>query len=328
MKEKYNFAIIGCGTIAQRHANAISHFGNLFSVCDDNKTNAKSLSEKYNCAVFDDIDSMLFAKNEIDVVSICSPNYLHASQSIKCVESGFDVICEKPMAITVEDANLMVEASKRTGKNIFVVKQVRYYPHIEFIKNLIDDNVLGNIYSFHINCFWNRPDNYYKGWKGKKLTDGGTLFTQFSHYIDLLLWFFGDTKNVHFTSYNFSHPSIEFEDSGIITFNMKSGAIGSFNYNVNAISQNLENAISIFAEKGSLKISGAMLNQFEYFKIKNTTSPVNINATAIDKSQSHFKVYENIINALNGHHHSSLKAEESLKSIALIENIYKSQNKL
>src|SRR4030095_2280179 len=131
-------------------------------------------------------------------------------------------LCEKPMAITTHDAQEMINTEKQTGKRLFVVKQNRYNPPVVFVKKLIDEKKLGRILSFQMNCFWNRPASYYQSsWKGTKNMDGGTLFTQFSHFIDLLYWLLGDVSKVTGQRKNFSHKgSIEFEDTGVAILEM------------------------------------------------------------------------------------------------------------
>jgi predicted dehydrogenase len=325
MSKKINFAISGCGNIAGRHASAIVNYGNLVAVCDSDVNKALKLAEHFQCEAYDSLHKMLNEKTEIDMVSICTPNFLHAPQSVECLQNKKQVLCEKPMAITVKDAEEMIAAAKHADKNLFIVKQLRYYPSLIFIKNLLEKGRLGKIYSFHINCFWNRPDAYYKDWKGSKQKDGGALFTQFSHYIDLLIWLFGEVKEVQFLSGNLAHAHIEYEDVGLINMKMETGCIGSMNYTVNAFEKNAENSFSIFAENGQLKLTGQMLEKFEYFNVKNTIQPefAQENTPA---HQSHFKVYEHVVNALNGNASNALKADESISTIRLIERIYHLQH--
>lgn len=324
MNNVIKFVISGCGHIALRHATASAHFGELIAVCDADISKTKKFAEWFDCNTYNSIDEMLRNEADADVVSICTPNYLHCPQSILSLEKGFHVICEKPMAINISDAKKMISASQSAGRELFVVKQMRYYPLIAYLKKLIDERSLGKIFSIHINCFWNRGVDYYHDWKGSKEKDGGTLFTQFSHYVDLLIWLFGKVNHTKFISANLAHPEIEFEDTGVVSFEMESGAIGNLSYSVNTYDRNIENSVSIIAEKGSIKINGAMLDHFEYFKVKGIEAPPIFENGFVNKEHSHFKVYENVANALNGSTHSILKASESIESIELIEGIYNS----
>src|SRR5262249_19739982 len=146
-------------------------------VCDTIKEKADVFSDKLSAKAYVDIDELLLHEEGVDIISVCTPNGLHARHSIKSMQAGKNVLFEKPMAITSEDARQMIETEKQTGKKLFVVKQNRYNPPVVFVKKLIDERKLGRIFNFQINCFWNRPPSYYDSpWKGTKKMDGGTLF--------------------------------------------------------------------------------------------------------------------------------------------------------
>src|SRR4030042_2604017 len=182
--EKLKVAIGGCGRIAQRHAEHIHNQGILTAVCDKDPEKAKELGEKYKAACFSSIDEMLKNKTAIDVVSVCTPNGLHAEHTIKALRAGFHVLCEKPMAINVHDCGMMISEAEKNNRRLCIVKQNRFNPPIEAVKKCIDEGKLGRIYSVQLSCFWNRNNNYYQksDWKGKADMDGGTLYTQFSHF--------------------------------------------------------------------------------------------------------------------------------------------------
>jgi len=326
-----NFAIIGCGRIAKRHAEQIARLGHLKAVCDTNAQRAKELADQYNATPYLSLNDLLANENNIDVISICTPNWLHAEQTIKALTAGNNVLCEKPLSIHVSDGKKMIAAAEKAGKRLFVVKQNRYNPPIIFLKDLIETNALGNIYSFQINCFWNRPENYYTDWKGKKELDGGTLFTQFSHFIDLLYWLLGDVSDTKTIRNNFAHPAIEFEDTGAVLFTMKSGAIGSLSYTVNSFEKNMEGSITIFAEKGTIKIGGQYLNQLEYCRVAGITTPdlpkgntVNEYGFYQGSMSNHDKVYDNLIKTIQDPTHPFAGADEGLKTVEIIERINKS----
>jgi UDP-N-acetyl-2-amino-2-deoxyglucuronate dehydrogenase len=323
-----NFAIIGCGRIAKRHAQQIARLGNLKAVCDTNAQRAKELADQYNARPYLSIDDLLVNEKDIDVISICTPNWLHAEQTIKALNAGNNVLCEKPLSLHASDGKKMIAAAEKAGKRLFVVKQNRYNPPVIFLKDLIDTNALGNIYSFQINCFWNRPQTYYTDWKGKKELDGGTLFTQFSHFIDLLYWLLGDVADTKTIRKNFAHPTIEFEDTGAVLFTMKSGAIGSLNYTVNSFEKNMEGSITIFAEKGTIKIGGQYLNELEYCRVAGITTPSLPTGNTVNEygfyqgsMSNHDKVYENLIKTLQDPTHSFAGADEGLKTVEIIERI-------
>jgi predicted dehydrogenase len=329
------FAIMGCGRIAERHALQISRMAKLMAVCDIDIEKAKSLASLYNAAYFDNAKTMLDAFPEIEIVSICTPNYLHTEHSILALNNDKHVLCEKPLAINVTDAQKMIDAAHFNEKKLFVVKQNRYNPPIVALKSLLNDNKLGKINSFQINCFWNRPSEYYiSSWKGKKQLDGGTLFTQFSHFIDLLYWLLGDVKSVKANISNFQHYEIDIEDAGVILFEMTSGAIGTMNYNVNAYKKNMEGSITLFGEKGTIKIGGQYLNTIEYQSIEGQNIEVNeLGNPANDygfyqgSMSNHDKVYENLLIALDDSETQFASAYEGMKTVEIIDRIFEATSK-
>jgi len=206
---KINFAIIGCGRIAQRHAEHIVRNGCLTAVCDIELEKAQILAEKFGGISYQFVDDLLASESDIDVVSICSPNGIHAEHSIKALNAGFHVLCEKPMAISVYDCGEMIKAAEKNNRRLFAIKQNRFNPPVAAIKEAIDRGDLGKIYSVQLSCFWNRNfDYYHNSWKGTVDLDGGTLYTQFSHFVDLLYWIIGDVKTVHALTGNFARSLV------------------------------------------------------------------------------------------------------------------------
>ncbi|MBC7422424.1 MAG: Gfo/Idh/MocA family oxidoreductase [Ferruginibacter sp.] len=324
-----DFVIIGCGRIAWRHAEQMAKVANVKAVCDIVPAKANELAKTYNATPYYTIESLLEIEIGIALASICTPNGLHAAHSIQALKAGINVLCEKPLCINSNDGGKMITAAKEAGKKLFVVKQNRYNPPVIFLKKLLTQNKLGKVFSFQVNCFWNRPPEYYTSWKGTKRLDGGTLFTQFSHFIDLLYWLLGDVKEVKKISRNFAHPTIEFEDSGVVLFDMVDGAIGSLNYTVNSFAKNMEGSITIFAEKGTIKIGGQYLNELEYFNVAGMEPPILPNGNVANgygfyqgSMSNHDKVYENLLLALENDNHIFANAEEGLKTVAIIEQIY------
>ncbi len=328
-----NIAIIGCGRIGNRHAQHALHITNVKAVCDIVPERVNKMALTCGASAYCNIDELLYAEKNIDVVSICTPNGLHAQHAIAALEAGINVLCEKPLCLTIEEGEKMIAAAKKAGKQLYVVKQNRYNPPVIFLKQLIEQNKLGKIYSFQINCFWNRPAAYYSGWKGTKKMDGGSLFTQFSHFIDLLYWLLGDVASVKRMAGNFAHPAIEFEDTGIVLFNMHAGSIGTLNYTVNSFQKNMEGSFTIFGEKGTVKIGGQYLNELEYFNVEGIEKP-NLPAGNIANDygfyqgsmSNHDKVYENLLLALENPAHLFAGAADGLKTVEIIERIYAAKN--
>jgi predicted dehydrogenase len=224
----------------------------------------------------------------------------------------------------------MIDTAYFFKKKLFVVKQNRYNQPVQILKKALDENKLGKISGFQINCFWNRPQAYYKGdWKGTTLLDGGILYTQFSHFIDILYWCLGDVAEVKGYKSNSLHRKfMEFEDNGVAILKMENGAIGTLNYTINAMNKNLEGSFSIFGEKASIKIGGQYLNTLEWYeaetpqKLELAAHPGSNNYGIYEGSMSnHDKVYEEIIQALEGNS-NLVEAREAIKIIEIIEKIY------
>ncbi len=258
MSSRIKFGIIGCGRIAQRHAEHINAKGELLAVCDVVKEKADAMAARYNAIAYYSVEDMLNEAPGMDVVSICSPNGLHAVHAIAALNAGFHVLCEKPMALSAYDCGEMIKAAEHTNKRLFAIKQNRFNPPVEAVKKVLDEGRLGKIYSIQLSCFWNRnPDYYHNSWKGTLKLDGGTLYTQFSHFIDLLYWMAGDIKDVKALMDNYAHQGIiEFEDTGVVLLEFYSGAIGTINYTVNSYGKNMEGSLTLFVEKGTVNIGG------------------------------------------------------------------------
>jgi len=337
MKTGLKFGIVGCGRIGQRHAEHIQAVGELVAVCDTVREKAKQLAEKYKVSCYEDMEEMFRADPKIDVISVCTPNGLHAEQSIKALKAGFHVLCEKPMALSVKDCSAMIQAAEKANRRLFIVKQNRFNPPVIAVKNLIDEDKLGKIYSVQLNCFWNRNAEYYENsWKGTKDLDGGTLYTQFSHFIDLLYWFFGDVETVSAYTGNLHHQGlIEFEDTGVVSLKFSNGVLGRINYTVNAYKKNMEGSLTIFGEKGTVKIGGQYLNELEYQSLETGAitdlppgNPPNNYGQYVGSMSNHDKVYQNLVSVLDGHGTIATSGLEGLKTVEIIEKIYQNSKQL
>jgi UDP-N-acetyl-2-amino-2-deoxyglucuronate dehydrogenase len=328
----YRFAIIGCGTIAARHAEHIQSLGTLVAVCDILPERAREFGERYKVPAYGDLQ-ILLRHHQPDVVTVCTPNGFHFQPASTALQAGCHVLCEKPLTNRSADAQKLVETAAIAKRRLFVVKQNRYNAPVAAIKKLLDAGTFGRISGFQVNCFWNRPDAYYaNSWRGTLDIDGGSLFTQFSHFIDLIYWFLGDLEQASGWRANFFHANtVEFEDTGAATLLMKSGAIGSLNYTTNAHRSNLEGSFTLFGERGTAKIGGQYLNLLEHFSVTGQEAPVLPQAKPANSygyyegsMSNHRIVYEELIRALNDPLYRSVEAAEALKSVEMIEMIYRS----
>jgi len=331
MMNKIRFAIIGCGRIAERHATHIHHYGELVAVCDIIESKAVSLGEKYAAGHYLRIEDLLSAESAIDVVVICTPNGLHAQHAIQALFKKYHVLVEKPMALTADDCDIMINAAANAGKQIFTVMQNRFNPPVQAVKKALDAGAFGKISSIQLTCFWNRDDHYYADpWRGTKAMDGGILFTQFSHFIDLLYWFFGEVKNISAITKNADHPnSIEFEDSGVVLLEFTNGIIGTINFSVNSFAKNREGSLAILGKNGTVKIGGEYLNTIEYSQFADhemdmaaDTIASNDYGTYKGSMRNHDKVYLNLIDTLQNGAPFYASAYEGLQTVEIIGRIY------
>lgn len=326
------FAIIGCGRIGQRHAEHIQAVGALTAVCDIDQSKAELLGKKYNANIYTSIEDLINMEKSVDILAVCTPNGLHAEHSVKALKAGIHVLCEKPMALSIKECGEMIKTAEKANKRLFVVKQNRFNPPVEAVKKLLDEDKLGRIFSVQLNCFWNRDAAYYhNSWKGTKKLDGGTLYTQFSHFIDLLYWMIGDVKQANAFISNYAHEGmIEFEDTGVVILEFENGVIGTINYTVNSYKKNMEGSITIFAEKGTVKIGGQYLNVLEYQNIEGIEIkdlPAGNKANDYGHYQgsmsNHDKVYNNLVQVLKNNAPISANSFEGFKTVEIIEKIYR-----
>ena len=309
----------------------------MAAVCDVDKGRADAMAAAYKVKAYYSIESMLAEEKNIDVVSVCSPNGLHAEHSIKALNAGCHVLCEKPMAIHPADCGDMILAAEKSNRRLFAIKQNRYNPPVAAVKKLIEEGRLGAIGSIQLSCFWNRnPDYYHNSWKGTLKLDGGTLFTQFSHFVDLLYWLVGDVKAVQSYMGNYVHQGIiEFEDTGVVILQFTNGAIGTINYTVNSYQKNMEGSLTLFGTKGTVKIGGQYLNELEYQNIEGYAikdlpegNKPNNYGNYVGSMSNHDKVYDNIIDVLQNNASITTSAFEGLKTVEIIDKIYKAAIRL
>jgi predicted dehydrogenase len=326
----YKFALVGCGRIAKRHAEMIQAAGILKAVCDVDAERADAFAAAYHATPYYSIETLLAVENDIDIVSVCTPNGFHAEHSIKALQAGRNVLCEKPLCITSAAAWQLIETEKFSRKKLFVVKSARFNPLLVELKQQIESRSLGKVFSFALNCFWNRPKEYYSDWHGKRFPDGGTLYTQFSHYIDALYWLFGDLESVQGFAGNLAHEdTIEFEDSGVVSLKMKSGILGTINWSVNTFRKNFEIGLTVIAQNGTISLGGEYLDQLRYqeginaFEVSSVSGRANEYASYKGSMSHHKEVYENLLEAVENKAEPNSNAFDGLKTVEIIEKIYK-----
>ncbi len=339
LQAEINFGIIGLGHIGKRHAEMIQRHpeANLTAICDI--TTPESFGQEFpSVPYYNTLDEMLQQHKELDAVVVATPNGLHAEHSLKCLDAQKHVVVEKPMTLTKADAEKVIYKALNVHKQLFVVMQNRYSPPNIWLKELIEGGKLGRIFMVQINCYWNRDARYYTGdnWHGSKDLDGGTLFTQFSHFIDIMYWLFGDIANIEGRLADFNHKDLTaFEDSGVVSFEFVNGGMGSINYSTSVYEQNLESSMTIIAENGSVKVGGQYMDKVEACNIKDyqmpklaPTNPGNDYGVYKGSAANHSYIIENVVSVLKGRASITTNALEGLKVVDIIEKIYRKSKSL
>lgn len=334
---KVKFSVVGLGRIGMRHAKISAEYGGstLISVTDIDKN-------QFNKAKENDLDVYNYNslsefiekdKGVSDVVCIATPNGLHTEYAILLLKAGYHIVIEKPMGLSIADCEEVIKTMEETGKKVFVVKQNRYSPPSKWLKEIVSKKIIGDVLMVQTNCYWNRDERYYSTspWRGTKDMDGGALFTQFSHFVDIMYWVFGDIKTPKAITKNFTHQGLKnFDDSGFAQFEFLNGGIGSLNYSTSCWDQNMESSITVLGSKGSVKIGGQYMNEIEYCHIENyempelpKTNPPNDYGPFKGSAANHHYVIENVVGTLNGTGEATATAFDGMKVVSIIEKIYK-----
>jgi len=330
---KIKFGVVGCGHIGKRHAEMILRNEECELVGLVDKRDASEVgADKYDAPFFKTVDEMLDTVTDIDVVNICTPNGFHQQHSLEALKAGKHVVCEKPMALSKAGCEEIIFKALQMSKQVFCVMQNRYSPPSVWIKQVMEENLIGKVYMVQVNCYWNRDERYYKPgiWKGDGELDGGTLFTQFSHFIDIMYWLFGDITDIRGNFQDFNHKKLtDFEDSGMVNFNFVNGGMGCINYSTSVWNKNLESSLTVIGEKGSVKIGGQYMNEVEYCHIDgyempelDEASPANDYGDYKGSAANHHFIIENVVDNLRGRTPITTNALEGLKVVEIIERIY------
>ena len=327
--------IIGCGRIASKHFEGIEGLTDdikLVSVCDVD-TNKLDNLQIPNINKYTDIDAML-SNEDLDIVTIATPNGLHPEHIKKVANYGIDVITEKPMAI---DLNIGLEVAtfcKSKGIKLFVVHQNRFNNTIQALYQAYKDNRFGKIYMITSNVFWTRPQSYYDkegNWHGSIDMDGGAYYTQASHYVDLMQWFANSRPRKIFANLKTLSRDIETEDSGLVNIEWENSILGSINLTMLTYPKNLEGSLTILGEKGTVKIGGVALNKIETWEfsdhIANDEEAFGSNyMTDSVYGNGHSQYYKDIVQDLRGNKKALLDSDEGIKSLEILEGIYLSNS--
>ncbi len=327
---KLRVAVVGCGRISARHFDALdahAERAELVAVCDADQDTLDHISAERGVASFTALDRLLEA-SDADVVALCTPSGLHPAQTIEIARNGRHVVTEKPMATRLDDGKRMVASCDEAGVHLFVVKQNRLNPPLQYLKRAIVQRRFGRIYMVNVNVFWTRPQQYYDqaAWRGTWEFDGGALMNQASHYIDLLDWLVGPIESVHAYTATLER-NIEVEDTGVANIKWRSGALGSVNVTMLTYPKNLEGSITILGEKGSVVVGGVAVNEIKHWAFDESRPEdedvMNANYhTGSVYGVGHPMYYDNVINVLRGDAKPDTDGREGLRSLETLIAMY------
>ena len=330
-ENSFRVGLVGCGRISKNHVDALKRVDGLtlVAVCDIDAERAEKAGAEHGVPWFKSLDDML-RDGKCDVVAICTPSGVHSANGIAAAKAGKHVVTEKPMAISLAQADELVKACDDAGVHLFVVKQNRLNPPIQLLKRAIDKGRFGRIYMANVTVRWTRPQEYYDAepWRGTWEFDGGAIMNQASHYVDLMQWLVGPVESVLAKTATQARK-IEAEDSGIGILKFRSGALGVIEVNVLTYPKNLEGSITILGETGSVKIGGTAVNRVEHWTFASyddddklvesaNTNPPNVYGFG------HEGYYRNVLAVLRGQAKAETDGRAGRKSLELILGIYES----
>jgi UDP-N-acetyl-2-amino-2-deoxyglucuronate dehydrogenase len=327
----FKFAIIGCGFIAKKHADAISKINNakLVAVCDKVTGTMEYYIDEYGVNGYTELEDMLKSE-EVDVVCICTPSGFHASIAVQLAEAKKHIIVEKPIAMTLEDTKRIINSCKLNGVKLSVVHPNRFRPVVQELRKILDERLLGKISHANAKVNWNRNQEYYDQapWRGTKEYDGGVLMNQAIHNLDLLLWFMGKPEQV-FSMEATRLRNIEAEDVSVGVIRFESGALGTIEASTTVYPKNFEESITIFGEKGTVKIGGSNAIYFEHLVIEGKNEEeIDALKSTINKDPwgipGHQWIIEDMVNAIKEDRIPAVSGEDGKKALELVLNLYKS----
>lgn len=329
-------ALLGCGRIAVRHAQLLSSGeiagAKLVCVCDIDKNRAEAFGTKYNVPYFADLDSMMKeCGDKIDIVSILTPSGCHAQNTLEVAPYKKHIIVEKPMALTLEDADKMIESCDKFGIRLFVVKQNRYNLPVQKLREALEAGRFGKIVMGSVRVRWCRDNAYYKqdSWRGTWAQDGGVFTNQASHHIDLLEWMLGDVESV-FAKSRTALSDIETEDTGVAVLKFKNGALGVIEATTATRPKDLEGSLSILGELGSVEIGGFAVNEIKHW---NFTNAMESDKEVMEKYSvnppnvygfGHKEYYLHVVDSILNGTKALVDGLEGRKSLELIVAMYES----
>lgn len=330
------FALIGCGRIAPKHASNLKEGlikdACLSVVCDVNPDRAKALGEKYGVPYFTNMHQMMeVMKDQVDVITILTPSGEHAEHTIEMSKYGKPIIVEKPMALTLSDADRMIDACDKAGVRLFVVKQNRFNLPVRKLREALDQGRFGKLVLGTVRVRWCRTQEYYDqdSWRGTWQHDGGVFSNQAIHHVDLLQWMMGDVESVYAKSAR-ALVNIEAEDTGVVLLKFKNGALGVIEATTAARPKDLEGSISILGEKGTVEIGGFAVNEMKTWNFVEkekedqlVTDECKVNPPNV-YGFGHTEYLNDVVMAIKSGSAALVQGLEGRRSLELVTAIYES----
>lgn len=328
------FALLGAGRIAQRHAELLGsgkiENGELVAICDIDVDRARDLAQKYNVPHYGSYEEMADAEH-YDVGVVLTPSGMHGEHAIEIAESGRHVVVEKPMALTLDDADAMIQACDAAGVKLFVVKQNRFNVPVQKLRAAMEAGRFGKITLGTVRVRWCRRQDYYDqdAWRGTWAQDGGVLTNQASHHIDLLEWMLGDVESVYAQTKT-ALVDIETEDTAVVCLKFSNGALGLIEATTATRPIDLEGSISILGENGTVEIGGFAVNEMKTWEFvdKDATDDEVLERYSVNPPDvygfGHKSYYEHVVKCLLDDGPNLVGGLMGRKSLELITAIYES----
>ncbi len=329
------YAIIGCGRIAQNHIKAaLDNNLNIVALCDVLEDNIDDIIEKNqieNTKKYFDYKQMIL-ENEIDLISIATESGLHAEIALYCIENNINVIIEKPMAMSLEDADKIIALAEQKKVKVSACHQNRFNVAVQQLREAVERNRFGKISHGSIHVRWNRNKDYYTQapWRGTWAQDGGALMNQCIHGIDLLRWMMNDEIiEVYGKTQQQFHNYLETEDIGMAVVTFKNGAIATIEGTTNVYPKNLEETLYIFGEKGTAKLGGKSVNTIDVWDFADITEEDQKNKGFEEQTQNvygngHTSLFADMIDAIKNDRDPYVDGKAGREALELVLAIYKS----
>jgi predicted dehydrogenase len=330
------FALVGCGRIARKHAGNLGEGkitnAKLTAVCDIVPERAKEYGEKYSVPWFSDMHEMMKEMgDQIDVLNILTPSGDHANNTVDLAPYGKHIVVEKPMALTLSDADRMIRACDEHGVRLFVVKQNRFNLPVVKTREALESDRFGKLVMGTVRVRWCRDQAYYDQdqWRGTWSQDGGVFANQAIHHVDLLQWMMGDVESVYAKGAT-QLVNIEAEDTGVVVLKFKNGALGVIEATTATRPHNLEGSVSILGEKGTVEIGGFAVNEM---KVWNFVDKQDEDENALGEFKQnppdvygfgHTEYLNNVVHSILDKKSALVGGLEGRKSLELVSAIYES----